>query len=258
MRMNTSSIVYLPELMGLEHDGTDTHCDPNEEYLFYRAVAEGAVSVVQDNCSQGRFENPEGKGRLSRDPLTNMKYHFVVTAALICRFCSESGMPMEEAYRLNDTYICQLDRCANIADVVLLHDQMAMDYTNRMLQRKKQAVASKQVSAAIDYIHTHLLERITVETLSKSVGVSSTFLSRIFKQELGVSVSEYIRRRKIDAAKNLLSFSDHSLVDIAAMLSYSSQSHFIQQFRSQVGVTPKAYREMKYGHTLDVNRSVLT
>lgn len=182
MRMNTSSIVYLPELMGLEHDGTDTHCDPNEEYLFYRAVAEGAVSVVQDNCSQGSFENPEGKGKLSRHPLTNMKYHFVVTAALICRFCAESGMPMEEAYRLNDTYICQLDRCANIADVVLLHDQMAMDYTNRMLQRKKQAVASKQVSAAIDYIHTHLLERITVETLSKSVGVSSTFLSRILSR----------------------------------------------------------------------------
>ena len=47
-------------------------------------------------------------------------------------------------------------------------------------------------------------------------------------------------------AKNLLRFSDYSMIDIANRLSFSSQSHFIQQFREVVGMTPKKYRDEYY------------
>ena len=68
-------------------------------------------------------------------------------------------------------------------------------------------------------------------------------MSRLFKKETGDSVSAYIRRQKIDMAKNLLRYSDYSMIDIANRLSFSSQSHFIQQFRDIVGMTPKKYRD---------------
>ena len=55
-------------------------------------------------------------------------------------------------------------------------------------------------------------------------------------------------------SKNLLRFSSYDFADIAAMLSYSSQSHFIQHFRSQVGMTPKAYRDHYYMNNWNVNR----
>ena len=55
-------------------------------------------------------------------------------------------------------------------------------------------------------------------------------------------------------AMNLLRFSAYDFADIAAMLSYSSQSHFIQHFRSQVGVTPKTYRDQNYMNNWNVNR----
>ena len=55
-------------------------------------------------------------------------------------------------------------------------------------------------------------------------------------------------------AKNLLRFSGYNFADIAAMLSYSSQSHFIQHFRSQTGMTPKAYRDKNYMNNWNVNR----
>ena len=59
-------------------------------------------------------------------------------------------------------------------------------------------------------------------------------------------MSAYIRSQKIDMAKNLLRFSDYSMIDIANRLSFSSQSHFIQQFREVVGMTPKKYRDEYY------------
>lgn len=152
----------------LEEDGEITsHREPGEEFLFYRSVAAGLIDAVQENCSRGAFENMEGVGRLSDNPVTNLRYHFVVTAAMLTRFCMEGGMPMEEAFRLSD---------------------------------------------------------------------------------------EYIRQRKIDMAKNLLRFSNYDFVEIAVMLSYSSQSHFIQHFRSQAGMTPKAYRKQNYLNNWNVNR----
>ena len=238
-----------------EEDGEVTqHRGPGEEFLFYRSVAEGLIEAVQDNCSRGAFENMEGAGRLSEDPVTNLRYHFVVTAAMITRFCMEGGMPMEEAFRLSDEYIRRMDCCTNMAEIVYVHDQMALDFVCRMRHLRKNVASSKQVAEAIDYIYVHIMDRITVNELAEAICISPTHLSRIFKQETGISVSEYIRQRKIDMAKNLLRFSDYDFVEIAVMLSYSSQSHFIQHFRSQVGMTPKAYRKKNYLNNWNVNR----
>lgn len=241
----------------LETDGErepTSHREPGEEFLFYRSVAAGLIDAVQDNCSRGAFENMEGAGKLSDNPVTNLRYHFVVTAAMITRFCTEGGMPMEEAFGLSDEYIRRMDCCNNMPEIVYVHDQMALDFVCRMRTLKKNAASSKQVADAIDYIYVHLMDRITINDLAAAVCVSPAHLSRIFKQETGISVSEYIRQRKIDMAKNLLRFSSYDFADIAAMLSYSSQSHFIQQFRTQVGMTPKAYRDQNYMNNWNVNR----
>ena len=241
----------------LEADGereVTSHREPGEEFLFYRSVAEGMIDAVQENCSRGAFENMEGVGQLSEDRVTNLRYHFVVTAAMLARFCMEGGMAMEEAFGLSDEYIRRMDCCTNMAEIVYVHDQMALDYVCRMRNLKKRIASSKQVAEAIDYIYVHIMDRITVNELAEAIGISPTHLSRIFKQETGISVSEYIRQRKIDMAKNLLRFSDYDYVEIAVMLSYSSQSHFIQHFRSQVGMTPKAYRKQNYLNNWNVNR----
>ncbi len=231
-----------------------SHREPGEEFLFYRAVAAGNIDAVQENCARGAFESTEGVGRLSENPVTNMRYHFVVTAALITRFCMEGGMPVEEAFGLSDAYIQKMDRCTQMAEIVFVHDQMALDFAGRMRRRIRDVAASKQVSEAIDYIYVHILERITINDLADAICISPSHLSRIFKQETGVAVSEYIRQRKVDMAKNLLRFSNFDLADIAATLSYASQSHFIQQFRSQTGMTPKAYRDKNYMNNWNVNR----
>lgn len=252
--MNDVMMIRPLEIKKLDEDLPSIDRDPTEEILFYRAVAAGALHLVQENCSRGVFESAENMGRLSKDPIRNLKYHFVVTAAMICRFCAEGGMPLEEAFFLSDMYIRKMDLCDNITDIVLLHDKMAMDYTGRMRSLKKNSASSKQIKKAIDYVYDHLVERITVDELAKEIGMSPAYLSRAFKNELGVSVSEYIRQRKIDAAKNLLCYSNYDYSDIAAILSYASQSHFIQQFREREGMTPKQYREKNYLNNWNVNR----
>ena len=72
--------IWQPVL--LEEENTVTsHREPGEEFLFYRSVAAGLIDAVQDNCSRGAFENMEGAGKLSDNPVTNLRYHFEIGRA---------------------------------------------------------------------------------------------------------------------------------------------------------------------------------
>lgn len=93
---------------------------------------------------------------------------------------------------------------------------------------------------------SHIKERITIADLAAYTGLSESYLSRVFKQNLGVSISDYIREKKIEKATHLLKYSDKPIIDIANYLSFSSQSHFIQIFESFMGLTPKKYRDRYY------------
>ena len=188
-------------------------------------------------------------GILSKNPLTNLKYHFVVTVALVTRYCIDGGMETEQAYRLSDFYIIHMDACSTIQEISDLHHEMALDFTGKMRLLQKNAALSKPVAQCIDYIYAHISARITVEDLAVYTNLSASYLSRLFKQNLGVSISDYIREKKIEKPQNLLRFSDFTYIQIANYLSFSSQSHFIQTFQHYVGMTPKQYRSSKYKST---------
>ena len=214
--------------------------------MFYRAVANGDVDAVKKNCEMEKFLDSEGVGVLSRNPVTNLKYHFVITTAMITRVCREKGMELEQVFRLSDFYIQKLDDIHTIEEVQKLHDTMVIDYAEKMRRYLRKDTNSKHINACKEYIYAHIKERITIEDLAEEFGVSAGYLSRLFKKETGISVSAYIRAQKIEIAKNLLRFSDYSMIEIANRLSFSSQSHFIQQFRESVGMTPKKYQDENY------------
>ena len=200
------------------------HREPTEEFLFYRAVASGDVEAVRTNCAQERFVEEEGVGILSRNPVTNMKYHFVITTAMVTRLCKQNGMEMEQAFRLSDFYIQKLDNIHTVEGVQSLHDEMVINFAEKMRRYFRDDTNSKHINACKEYIYAHVKERITIEDLADTLGVSASYLSRLFKKETGVSVSAYIRAQKIDMAKNLLRYSDYTVIEIANRLSFSSLS----------------------------------
>ncbi len=231
-----------------EQETDFSHRPMEDEYAFYKAVKNGDLDFVHANCESGAFEKMQGAGKLSRNPLTNIKYHYVITVAMVTRHCVEGGMELEKAYRLSDFYIQKLDFCNSITDVCDLHKKMVVDFTGKMMMLQKNAIISRPIILCTDYIYKHLHERITLWDLAEYTQLSESYLSRLFKKNLGISVSEYIREKKIERAENLLKYSDYSYIEIANYLAFSSQSHFIQVFEKQVGMTPRRYRD-KFYHT---------
>ncbi|MBQ2578797.1 MAG: AraC family transcriptional regulator, partial [Lachnospiraceae bacterium] len=135
------------------------HRSQNDELLFYRQVAAGDIEAIEENCRQHRFLETEGVGRLSKDPVLNLKYHFIVTAALVSRICTEQGMEMEQSFRLSDYYIGRLDRIDTQAEIERWHNKMVLDYTKRMHLLRQNAALSRPITECLNYIYAHLKER---------------------------------------------------------------------------------------------------
>lgn len=226
------------------------HRPMNEENAFWHAVGVGDLEYVRRECRQRKFMDNirgEGVGVLSRNPVTNLKYHLVISTALITRVCVEAGMEMEQAFRLSDFYILKMDNLNSAEAIESLHEQMVLNFTGKMQLLAQKPGTSKAIADCIEYVYAHIQTRITVEDLAACTGLSPSHLSRLFKKETGISVSDYIREKKVEKAQELLRYSDFSLIEIANTLSFSSQSHFTQVFRAFTGVTPKKYRDTHGG-----------
>lgn len=209
----------------------------------YKYIQAGDVETVTERFKTIRKNFLDGKGTLSDDPVRNIMYHFVTSVALVARFCVEGGLGHDTAYTLSDIYIQRADKCRDCESLLDIFEEMRIDFAKRMRELKKERVVSLHVRRCIDHIYEHLHEKLTLDMLSEISGLSSSYLSRLFEKETGVTVKQFIIRAKIQTAENLLKYSDFSCLDIALSLGFSSQSAFISSFRKQLGITPRCYRE---------------
>lgn len=217
------------------------HLSYERETAFFQSIRNGDADRMHElyqplDCEQ--------MGRLSEDALRNLKYHLIITVALITRCCIEGGMEMEAAYNLSDIYIRSIDKCAQAAEVHMLHRELVEDYVQRMQLLNRKTLCPKPIRLCLDYIYDNLHTKLSLEVLAKTAGLSPAYLSRLFRREMGMTITEYITRKRVEAAENMLKFSDHSCIAISNYLCFSSESHFIQVFKKRTGYTPKAYRTL--------------
>lgn len=235
--------LYLPK------DSKIKYRSYENEMSFYDAVRNGDTETVEHEMELFRHETFQGKGKLSENPVRNLTYHFIISTAMVARFCIDGGMDHDLAYTLSDYYIQEADRCKTVDELKDLQYKMAMEYCKRMKQLSKMDINSKQIVKAIDFIYEHLNSPICVKSIADHIGINETYLSKLFKKETGISISEYIRNYRIEAAKNMLKYSDYSYTEIAELLCFSSQSHFTKVFKDVTGYTPKVYRDRNFRKT---------
>lgn len=103
-------------------------------------------------------------------------------------------------------------------------------------------VGQDHVSRVRMYIQNHIAEKIKVEELADLIFVSKSYLSRIFKNQIGVSLMEYLRMIRIEQAKSMLVSSDFSIEEIAASVGYNCPKHFYKAFNQCTKMSPSKYK----------------
>ena len=98
------------------------------------------------------------------------------------------------------------------------------------------------ISKVAQYINENYSEKISLTSIANQFFISKYYLSRVFKRTFGVSITEFVNRKRADEAAYFLENSDKSISDIATMMGFSNQSYFIESFKKYHGTTPKHYR----------------
>lgn len=92
------------------------------------------------------------------------------------------------------------------------------------------------------YISNHIREDITLNSIIENCAISQGYLSRIFREQFHVSVTEYLHMRKMHLAKGYFYFTEHSITEVAFRLGYNESSYFSKVFKKYEKMTVKEYK----------------
>lgn len=106
--------------------------------------------------------------------------------------------------------------------------------------------------AVIDYIEEHLRENPDLERTAEAVHYSRYHLHRMFVKELGITIHDYVQRRRLTEAAKMLVFSDRPILEIALAAGYESQQAFTVVFKEMYKRTPNQYREKEVFYPLQL------
>jgi len=97
---------------------------------------------------------------------------------------------------------------------------------------------------AKDFLHDNFAESFVIEDVARIAGVHPAHLSRVFREKLGCTVGEYVRRLRAESACRLILTTDMPLSEIASSAGFSDQSHLSRVFKNLYNLTPSEYRKI--------------
>lgn len=221
------------------HEMEFFHHDPLLEKQLLSIIKEGRINELSTFTKL----KEENTGLLSKTShIRSQKNLAIVAIAIATRAAIDGGLHSEIAFPLSDSYIQRLEDLSSIKDIDNLQIEAIFTFTKRVSQLKGEQY-SKTVSICTNYIYSNRYEKITHEDIARKAQLSHSYLSVLFKKEVGVSVSEYIQQVKIEEAKNLISNTNTPLSEISFLLNFTDQSYFSKVFKKHVGITPIQYKD---------------
>lgn len=222
-----------------ENDDASYRHGYHEEQLLMQAIREGRT----EDAIRLAESMDRDSGRLSRTEVSHWRNLAIIGISLCTRAAIEGGIPPEEGYRLSGYYIQKCDSAQDPAHLLHYRNRAIEELTVRVKQKLEKPRTSRHVERAKDYVRKHYREKIYLDDIAESIGISPTHLSKLFKKETGQCLQDYINEERVFRAANLLMYSELSLMEIAEYVHFPSQSYFGKIFKQFKGVSPRIFRD---------------
>ena len=184
------------------------------------------------------------KGTLAETPLRDLKNLTISSITVFSRAAIRTGVDPQLAFKMSDLYILNAEQAQTADEVGAQVINALRAYTEEVVRMRRVLEKDSGFVSLIRYIREHTHYPLTVAHLAAQFGYNSDYLSRAFKKEMGVNLSSLIMRTKLEESKELLRYTNQSILEISEYLCFSSQNHFQTAFKKQYGLTPLAYRKL--------------
>lgn len=193
----------------------------------------GAKEILNSILGTILFRNPGELGIL--------KVRLLELLSILSRAAVEGGLDVSLVLEKNLGYINKVMHIDNQEDLCVwislaLNDFIESVYTSQ------DAKKITQIRPAINFIDANFAKPITLAEIAKASHLSVSRLAHLFKEQLGITIIEYLTTVRIERAKELLLATDQNCTEICFEVGYNNQSYFTRTFKDLVGMTPRQFR----------------
>ncbi len=225
--------------MKIEDEQIDNHTFAEEDAIW-QMIREGKVESVKKIRQLSQSAYPLV---IEHDVKKNEEYMVVSSIATLARVAISVGITSAESFLLSDLMLRELSFAKTVNEV---HDVMVeayVAYAELVRDHLETRSMNNYVEDCKKDIIKNIFKAISLSDIAKDLGIQPAYLSRLFSEHEGQTVTAFIHEQKISVAKNMLMYSDRSIAEIADYLKFNSQSYFGKLFKKYTGITPKVYRD---------------
>jgi two-component system response regulator YesN len=193
----------------------------------------GAKEILNSILGTILFHNPGDLGVL--------KARLLELLSILSRSAVEGGVDVDVMLEKNLAYVNKVmqineqgDLCAWISTA--LNEFIELVYSSQDARKVT------QISPAINYIDANYDKPITLADIAKASHISVSRLAHVFKEQMGITLIDYLTSVRIERAKQLLLATEQSCTEICFQVGYNNQSYFTRTFKRLVGMTPRQFR----------------
>lgn len=235
---STSNFDYcLPELPDVALKAIE------ERYKWENAVmaAVSAGNLQQSMDAYHRFRQYRLVPRVA-DPIREQKNLLFTFNTLLRKAVERSHVHPLHIDNLSRQLNIQIESAVTLEQLESLPHTMIRKYCI-LVNNYSRRTYSSLVQTCMDYIDFHYNTDLSLSSLAAMCSVSSSYLSSLFKKEVGMTITDYIHYTRIRQSLTMLNTSSMSVSEIAALCGFSDANYFTRTFKKLQGKTPKAYRE---------------
>lgn len=243
-----SEAIYALTLNFYSEENISLFCAPPDG-KGYDLTAENSMDLFQfENClNNWQFEDAENilstifmkfKSNLvnSRDVKNICSQIYYICSRVLIK---------KEAVPLDGEYLTRIHSSSDIFSLEASTLEL-MSHTREHLLGVSGS-QNKLVESAVKYIHSHLSEPLSLETIAEQLHISPSHLSRTFKKVCDESLTEYVNKTRVEKAKDYLTRSDILTYEIAELVGYNDPTYFSSIFKKYTGLSPTEYKQQKLG-----------
>lgn len=176
------------------------------------------------------------------DPLRNAKNYGIIMNTLLRKAAESGGVHPLYLDRTSSAFAARIESLASLAENADLMRDMFRGYC-RLVRKHATGSFSPVVRKVIVLVDADLSAPLTLDALSREVGVSASYLSTAFKRETGTTLTEYVRKKRVRYAQKLLETTHLQIQTVAGHCGVIDVQYFSKMFKRETGKTPLEYRK---------------
>src|SRR6266487_562510 len=215
------------------------------ENKLLHAIAKGDPQLLKQAMEESKgipwpYRHPDM-------PVRSMNNLSIAANTLFRKAAESAGVHPLHLDSVSGKFAIQIEQAQSIAELTRLYEEMPQVYCN-LVREVSVAALPSLVREVVTFIRFNIDQPLSLNHLADTLGVHPSYLSRTFKKALGMTLTDYINKLRIEEAKYMLDQGNESVAKIALSVGYNDPNYFSKVFTKLEHVTPQDYRKRKKGN----------